>query len=260
MLRLDDAWDMPLTCARKEKQTWKEEIYQAVHFNSERENDMLTKSSLTRYNPIKQWQKTTRYRCFSTGEQGKPGMLCVEKYLDEHTEHVGRKLKTLCRLNALPLMDKIGKQEQWNPKQGTTRWKCPMCGVATDNLTHFLLECTTTHRLRVKLISKICNTLRICQEPHQHRLVRPKNTHQAEPEYRSCPNTDEATITPEIFLQQSHEEILLILLGKQIGCPKAERHIDVFVKRFLRKAWKLRRPHVVTTNRKYSRNDYLILS
>ena len=185
-------------------------------------------------------------------------MLCTESYLDDWEENIGRKLKTLCRLNALPLMDKIGKREQWNTNIGSVRWKCPMCKLLNDNITHFFFECTAIHRYRITLTNKIKVTLTLAQQPNQHKLVRPKDSFFATPGRISCPRVEDPTITADGFLLLTNEEKLLILLGKQIGCPKFEFHIDTYVKRFLQKAWKVRRPHVEHTNKKYERNDYLI--
>ena len=110
------------------------------------------------------------------------------------------------------------------------------------------------------MMDKIRNTLTIAQEPHKHKLVRDKECqYQTGIQYRHCPDPSERVITPAEFVALSHEEMLLIILGKQIGCPKAERHIDTYVKRFLQKAWKLRRPYVELCNKKYGRKDNTML-
>ena len=103
----------------------------------------------------------------------------------------------------------------------------------------------------------ICGN-RYTQHPHIHKLTREKGNFFAGVQTRSCPSVEEPVITPEDFSHLKEEDKLLILLGKQIGCPKTERHIDAYVKRFLQQAWKLRRPHVVDTNKKYERQDYLV--
>ena len=65
-------------------------------------------------------------------------------------------------------------------------------------------------------------------------------------------------MTSDAFHGLPPEEKLQVLLSKPIGCPTAEKFIDLHVKRFLRKTWKLRRPYVKASNEKYSRHDYLV--
>ena len=220
---------------------------------------MLNLTSLQQYIQLKDWSITTRDRCFSMSEQDKLGMNCTEQYLDDLYEPIGRKLKTLCRLNTLPLMDKVGKQQQWT-QRGKTRWNCPLCNATKDNLTHYFLECPTTQKCRDKLIDRVIAALQEAQNPHFHKLVRPRHNFHAKKEYKKCPNQEDEPplLSPSAFCDLSKRDKLLVLLGKNIGCQNAEKHIDTHVKRFLRKTWKLRRPHVEATNTKYGRHDYLV--
>lgn len=237
------------------------EVYNAVDTlaDSEREDSMTQLTSLTQYLQLKDWRATPRDRCFSMSEQEKLGMLRPEQYLDDLYEPIGRKLKTLCRLNTLPLKDKVGKQEQWS-QRGKTRWNCPLCNGNKDNLIHYFFECPTTRKWRDKLIARVITALQEAQKPHLHKLVRPRHNFHAETEYKSCPRSDDEPqlLTPSGFCDLSQRDKLLVLLGKNIGCQTAEKHIDTHVKRFLRKTWKLRRPHVETSNNTYGRHDYLI--
>ena len=258
---LHEAWDRPLSCAGQTKQQWKEKVYNAVDAlaNSEREGTMSQLSSLTQYVQIKDWRPTPRDRCFSMSEQEKLGMLRTEQYLDDLHEHIGRKLKTLCRLNTLPLMDKVGKQQQWS-RRGKKRWNCPLCKETEDNLTHYFFECPSTQKWRDKLLDRVIAALQEAQIPHLHRLVRSQYNFHAETEYKRCPHIEDEPplLTPSGFYDLPTSDKLLVLLGKNIGCQTAEKHIDTHVKRFLRKTWKLRRPYVEATNTKYGRHDYLV--
>ena len=63
---------------------------------------------------------------------------------------------------------------------------------------------------------------------------------------------------PSEFQQLPRETKVQILLGKQIGCQTAEGYIDGHVKRFLKKAWKIRSPFVRDNNNKYGRHDLVV--
>ena len=229
--------------------------------NSERENTMSQLTSLNQYIQLKDWRPTPRDRCFSMSEQKKLGMNRTEQYLDDLYEPIGRKLKTLCRLNTLPLMDKVGKQQQWT-QRGKSRWNCPLCNTTKEDLTHYFLECPTTQKWRDKLIDRVIAALQEAQNLHSHKLVRPRHNFHAMTEYKQCPHPDDEPplLTPSGFLELPKGDKLVVLLGKNIGCQTAEKHIDTHVKRFLRKTWKLRRPFVEATNTKYQRHDYLVQS
>ena len=168
-------------------------------------------------------------------------MFKMEPYLDDLNEYIGRRLKTLCRLNTLPLQDKIGKQlGKWRP--GSSKWHCPLCTInkTPDNLIHYFLDCPSLHFYRLKLLTKVEDTLTAT-----HNQVRNEAPGELPPTY-------------EDFTSLNKEDQLQILLGKQINAPKAEAYIDLHVKRFLRKTWKLRRPHVEKANRLYQTHHYLI--
>ena len=78
-------------------------------------------------------------------------------------------------------------------------------------------------------------------------------------EYKHCPHSDDELplLTPSGLYELPKGDKLVVLLGKNIGCQTAEKHIDTHVKRFLLKTLKLRRPYVEATNTKYERHDYL---
>ena len=95
-----------------------------------------------------------------------------------------------------------------------------------------------------------------------YEVVRPLHKFHAEIEQKHCPQPDDKPylLTPSGFCDLSKNDKLPVLLGKNIGCQTTEKHIDTHVKRFLRKTWKLRRPHVEATYTKYGRHDYLVSS
>ena len=151
-------------------------------------------------------------------------MIRTEQYLDDLYEPIGRKIKTLCRLNTLPLINKLGRQQQWS-QRGKTRWNCPLCNTTKDNLTHYFLECPTTQKWRVKLIDRVIVALQEAQNPHLHKLVRPLHNFHAEIEHKHCPHPDDkpSLLTPSGFCcDLSKNDKLLVPLCKNIGCQTAE--------------------------------------
>ena len=259
LLDQHEAWDNPASVSATQKEVWKDIVYKAVehNFNIRRQE---RRANTQRYLHIKTWAETPRDRCFSQSEQYKLGMYKTEVYLDESAEHIGRKLKTLGRLNALPLMDKIGKQQQWgNPVHSKAKkWDCPLCNEEKENIHHLFLNCKFLERHRNKMMENIELALDTALEPHTHRMVKEREHYFAPPEVKRCPDTDLTPLTSITFRELSQEEKLHILLGKQTGCQTAEKQIDKFVKRFLKKAWRHRGPYVVKTNERYSRCDYIL--
>ena len=157
-------------------------------------------------------------------------------------------------------MDKIGKQQQWGNATNSKakKWNCPLCNTTRDNLEHLLLDCNTLEKLRNKLMEKVWLALDTAQEPHTHRKVKPRGQFFARPESRRCPDEQLKPYTSSEFQQLPRETKVQILLGKQIGCQTAEGYIDGHVKRFLKKAWKLRSPYVADNNKKYGRYDFCL--
>ena len=264
---LHTAWLNPERCADIDTDKWKEYVANKVniHYDNKRAQKLRNQRSTSNYREIKCWEQTPRHRCFSMGEQERFGMLNTENYLDDLRDPIGRKLKTLARLDALPLMDKIAKQLQWNPNRITKRWMCPLCGKDKENIQHFFLDCESLKLHRQKLMSMVVYSLIMAQESHYHRRVKSKHNWWAPTVPRLCPPTNQdgrleeaPPMTAEMFASLQPLEKIQVLLGKQIGCPTVEKHIDTHVKRFLRKSWRLRRPHVTITNEKYGRHDYLI--
>ena len=64
------------------------------------------------YNRIKEWGANTEAYSFSICEEGRLGRLVPERYLDDRDCLKDTRLKLLCRLNCLPVMDRVGREAQ----------------------------------------------------------------------------------------------------------------------------------------------------
>ena len=107
-------------------------------------------------------------------------------------------------------------------------------------------------------MEKVWLALDTAQEPHTHTKVKARGQFFARPESRRCPDEKLKPNTSSEFQQLPRETKVQILLGKQIGCQTAEGYIDGHVKRFLKKAWKIRSPYVASNNKKYGRYGFCI--
>jgi hypothetical protein len=134
-----------------------------------------------------------------------------ERYLDDRTHLKGTRLKLLCRLNCLPVMDRVGREviPKW-PKSDRVCFVCG-CGVVED-VHHFIMDCSQYADKRAKLISRIGLILSSC----------------------------DCVFGDQTFERLSSETQCEIILGKRIGDPIAEDRIDRVVKRYLTKTWNMR--------------------
>ena len=62
------------------------------------------------YSTIKEWGPNPENYSFSVGEVGKPGQLVPERYLDDRSNLKGTRLKMLCRMGCLPLMESAARR------------------------------------------------------------------------------------------------------------------------------------------------------
>jgi hypothetical protein len=204
-------WHTPRTAAGSQRETWKDRVHKAVNAASDqdREARMQGLSSTTSYAKLKTWGINPAPYSFSPGENGKRGQHVPERYLDDRTDLKGTRLKMLCRMGCLPVMDRVGREARpkW-PKETRTCLCCNRNQV--EDVNHFILECPmfTTHR--TTMLTDVSRTLRTLPE-------RP---------------IDFQTLDPS--------DRLRTLPGKRVGDPIAEDRIDRTVKRFLRKAWNAR--------------------
>ena len=190
---------------------WKSKCFQAVDKNSNqcRQERMSGMTSTVTYNPIKCWDANPEMYSFSSGEVGRIGQHVPESYLDDRTRLKGTRLKLLCRLGCLPVMDRIGREviPRW-PKSSRICFGCR--GGQIEDVTHFLMTCPAYAKQRGKLFSRVAEILA-----------------------NSNSNTGP-------FWDMDREHHRQLLLGKRIGDPIAETKVDIAVKHFLIKAWNKR--------------------
>ena len=210
---MGEFWDNPGSAATKGKERWKTMVYEAVNASSDaaRAANMAQKPSTTTFARIKEWGKNPKNYPFSTGEVDRLGQHVPERYLDDRTNLKGTRLKMLCRLGCLPLMDRVGREASptW-PKEYRT---CAMCSAGkTEDVQHFVMECPAYEAKRAALLRQTANELA----------------------------KSDGALKPAAFTAMSATDQLDVLLGKRIADPAAEDRLDRNVKRFLSKCWNLR--------------------
>ena len=186
---------------------WKKLTYDAVdtRTDSTRMEAMSKQTSTACYARVKSWTVNPVHYCARKSELGKLGLLVHEPYLDDHADYTGTRLKLLCRTNSLPLMHRVGREvtPPW-PKHLRT---CFMCSSAaeTENVYHFVMNCPSYEPHRCKLFTRVARI-----------------------------SAGFATSSPDVQF--------LTLLGRRTGNPSVDSRIDYCMKRYLRKAWNIRRP------------------
>jgi hypothetical protein len=210
---LTDYWDDPQKAARECDHSWKARVYRAVETvaDSNRAARMAGMPSVQTYNKIKEWGPNDKAYCFSVGEEGRPGRLVPERFLDDRTCLKGTRLKLLCRLNCLPVMDRVGREAKpkW-PKQSRV---CFACGSDTvENIHHFIMDCPRYTAKRTGLATQV-------------RRILARST---------------GDLTATAFAEMGSSAQCEVLLGRRIGDPVAEDRIDAAVKRYLTKTWNMR--------------------
>jgi hypothetical protein len=153
---LAEAWLLPQLSASVGVDEWRDRAYRAEEGASddERLGRMAGSSSGAKYLPIKDWGVNKEEYSFSSGEIGRLGRAVPERYLDDRTDLKGTRLKMLCRLGCLPLMDRVGREQRppW-PKRYRVCVCCDM-GVVED-VMHFMMECPMHADRRAKLIGRV---------------------------------------------------------------------------------------------------------
>lgn len=191
--------------------TWKRMVYDAVDRTSdaERRERMDGLGSTSTYSLIKEWGVNPKAYAFSGGEVGRLGQHVPERYLDDRQSLKGTRLKLLCRLNCLPVMERVGRERKpaW-PKENRVCFSCDTGRV--EDVHHFIMECPSYALKRDKLMQRVAVVL-------------------------SQSSVDVGDFAHMDSREQSH-----ILLGKRIGDPTTENNIDTTVKRYLTKCWNLR--------------------
>jgi hypothetical protein len=193
--------------------SWKKKVYSAVNKASDayRSANLATKPSACLYIKVKDWGRNPEDYSFSTGEVNKLGQHVPERYLDDRSNLKGTRLKMLCRLGCLPLMDRVGRETKppW-PRDLRTCAACHMGKI--EDIHHFVMECPKYEVKRHALLQQVVRE-----------LVK-----------------SDGVVAAVDFANMDTGAQLSVLLGKRISDPKAEDRIDRNVKRFLSKCWNLR--------------------
>ena len=188
-------------------------MYTAVETGSDaaRMVRMAGMSSVRVYNRIKEWGVNTAAYSFSSGEEGRPGRLVPERYLDDRACLKGTRLKLLCRLNCLPVMERVGREV--NPKWPKHSRVCFACGLGcVEDVQHFIMECPKYTVKRAALINQVGLIV----------------------------SSSACGLLAPAFRSMNNQEQCEVILGKRIGDPIAENRIDTVVKKYLIKTWNSR--------------------
>jgi hypothetical protein len=210
---LAEYWDEPRRAARENDDAWKDRVYCAVEAvsDADRATRMAGMPSVQVYNRVKDWGANTKAYSFSAGEEGRPGRLVPERYLDDRSRIKGTRLKLLCRLGCLPVMNRVGREvrPKW-PKHSRVCFACG--GGAVEDVHHFVMDCPRYAAKRASLIAQVGRIM----------------------------SGSAYNLPVTAFEHMSSQEQCEVILGKRIGDPIAENRIDASAKRYLTKAWNLR--------------------
>jgi hypothetical protein len=200
---------------------WRRVTYDAVNAKSsvDREVQMRALPSTATYAKIKEWGANPPEYSFSSGEEDRIGQHVPEQYLDDRDDLKGTRLKALCRLGALPVKRRVGREQKppW-PKEIRT---CLVCNNGeVEDVEHFIMRCSSYDKPRDSMLADI----------------------------RTVIDRSPIALDAPGFDAMSQGDQCEILVGQRIGDPAAENRIDRNIKRFLRKAWNIRAPVTDTVN------------
>jgi hypothetical protein len=223
---LQQYWNNPLLVAGEGKRPWKWAVGYRVDEdeNQLRSHRMHGLKLLTDYMHIKDWNHMDAERAVFKAEVGRRGSLVSERYLDGRYCLLGSRIKLLCRGNCLPVMDRVGREQQhpWPPSARV----CPSCpGARVESVRHFVLDCELYRAERTIMWDHIEAAMR---------------SHGLDFEAFACCEEDDK---------------FYALMGARIGHAPAENDIDFIVKKFLAKAWNRRKSITVAVNNLTGRND-----
>ena len=217
---LDDYWSNIDSCTM-DKNQWKHLVYARVDevFDRKRDERMTDMPSAAAYSQIKDWAPTTDEYAYSSGESLRLGQYVPEQYLDDRTNMGGTHIKLMCRLNCLPVMDRVGRER--NPKWPKSSRQCMACDrAAVETVEHFVMECPRYERHRALLFRDI---------------------------NKRIPS----------FCEMQTAEKLHVVLGKRTGTLGLDKAIDKMTKRRLKKFWNLRAPISKAVNRVLKTNYWV---
>ena len=203
---LDLHWQTPEALAILPPAAWRTLVHEAVDAtsNTERATRMASLPSTRAYSQMKEWGANPIAYSFSSGEDDRLGQHVPERYLDDRGDLKGTRLKMLCRMGCLPVMDRVGR-EAWPtwPREART---CLVCNRSQlEDVKHLLLECPAYAGHRARMVVGVRRML-----------------------------------GPVVFNTMDTTTRMSVLLGKRIGNPSIEDKIDKKVKRYLKKAWNAR--------------------
>ena len=203
---LQQFWQEPDMAGQMSKTEWKERVAEAVEEREARAREerfkWMTSEASARYERVKGWGRVTREAAVFGGEEGRRGARVHERYLDDHCESAGRKIKMLCRAGCLPVLDRVGQDMGWSDSLRT----CMLCDTGeAETVQHFVVACPA----------------------HQsHREVLARGV---------CSGTEGTGFN---FAALAPSDQCDLLLGKSTGVAALDDRVDVLVKRFLKKAWR----------------------
>jgi hypothetical protein len=215
-------WDEPARVRALSVVTWRKLSYDAINAKSSEDRDprMRALPSTATYMEIKEWGANPAEYSFSSGEEERLGQHVPERYLDDREDLKGTRLKVLCRVGALPVMRRVGR-EQVPPWPKATR-TCPACNNGEiEDVEHFIMRCPDYESPRRSMMADV--RMMIDRSPIALNAVN--------------------------FDAMSQGDQCKILLGQRIGDPVTENRIDRDIKRYLRKAWNIRAPVTASVNR-----------
>ena len=226
--KLGSFWGQPSAAARLCKASWKKRVYTEVDrlHDDRRAQRMSTMSSAEVYVGMKEWGANEEKYSFSRGERGKLGHQVPERYLDDRVNLKGTRLKMLCRLGCLPLLDRVGREAK--PKLQPEMAVCLVCSSgAVESIKHLVMDCPAYATRRHTLMQQVGRA------------------------------ADRAGVA---FAALPPEEQFLLLLGKRVDDPVLENRVDWQVKKFLCKSWTKRKPVMDAINRQFGTQYVFITS
>ena len=214
-------WLNPSLCVSQTKGQWKDACYQAVELAEgaalRARFAAMSGDAAARYARVKYWDKVTPDFAVMTGEIGELGAHVIEPYLDGRDEHVGTRLKLMCRLGCLPTLARVAREEKLPPGQG----ECRLCDSSDpEDTSHLLLDCAAHARHREKMVLAVESKLAAAGAAS----------------LRSRPRTEQVDV----------------LLGKSTGLAKADVAIN---KNVAKKAWRVRKWLTASLNKALARDD-----
>jgi hypothetical protein len=206
-------WDNPASAVAMPKERWKDAVYAAVDASADSDRAVVlsNKPSAAPYISLKEWGPNPVGYSFSVGESGKLGQHVPERYLDDRLNLKGTRLKMLCRLGCLPLMNRVGREAKppW-PREYRTCTVC--CTGKIEDVHHFVMECPRYAAKRAALLKQAVRELA----------------------------GSKGDVTSIGFASMEPKDQLSVLMGRRISDPAAEDRLDRSVKRYLSKCWNLR--------------------